>query len=201
MRKKCLYLHVPKTAGSALNCCKISQKIKFKIHPISPLGAWKIIESENKQGWFKAAFVRNPWDRFISLYFYFYNMQPDHFAYKYDSQTVENIQRFPTFEDFCLNFTDFDEAQPFKKFHFFNQHLWTHNKGKCFVDFLGRYENLNSDLFKLEDIVGAPHCRLPHANASPHTHYAEHYTPRTIDIVADLYKDDIDLLNYDQPQT
>ena len=191
-----LYLHVPKTAGSSINSYKISKKIDFTIHPISPTGGWEIIKKENKQDWFKFAFVRNPWDRLVSLYFYFYNMQSDHFAYHYDRTTVKNIQRFHTFENFCINFDDFDQNQPFKKFHFFNQHLWTHHQGVSFLDFLGKYETLTEDIKRLETQVGDEHGELPHTNKGNHKHYKSYYTQTTKDIVAEIYKEDIELYGY-----
>jgi hypothetical protein len=202
MKKKLIFLHVPRTAGSSLSRA-LSLNTDSIIHPIQPRGAWETLTQENKAERFKFAFVRNPWDRFVSLYFYFYNMTPDHFAYKYDKQTVENIQRFKTFKDLCLNFSDFTEAQPFEKFHFFNQHLWTHHDGKCFVDFLGRYESLNPDFLRLEDIVGTfhwagiPHRRLPWNNKSSHLNYRSHYNDTTISIVQKLYKKDIEHFEYE----
>ena len=196
MNRNILFLHVPKTAGSSLNHHPISQKIDCKIHPISEFGIWDKITEENAQDHYKIAFIRNPWDRFVSLYFYFYNMQPNHWAYKYDYQTVQNIRRFKSFEDFCLNFNDFDEAQPFKKFHFFNQSCWTHYKNKNIVDFLGRYESLNKDVEYLETKLNLESCPLKRKNESKHNHYAEYYKSNTQDIVADIYAKDINYFNY-----
>jgi len=196
MNRNILFLHVPKTAGSSLNHHPISQKIDCKIHPISEFGIWDKITEENAQDYYKIAFIRNPWDRFVSLYFYFYNMQPNHWAYKYDHQTVQNIRRFKSFEDFCLNFNDFDEAQPFKKFHFFNQSCWTHYKNKNIVDFLGRYESLNKDVQHLETKLNLESCPLKTKNKSKHNHYTEYYKSNTEDIVADIYAKDINYFNY-----
>ena len=121
-QNRILFLHVPKTAGSSLTASNL--KIDKIIHPLSSLeGAWPEVKDLIKNH-YTIAFVRNPWDRFVSLYHYFFNMSPTHFAYKYDHQTVTNVQRFKTFEDFCINFEDFDQKQPFKKFHFFNQQFY-----------------------------------------------------------------------------
>lgn len=196
MNRNILFLHIPKTAGSSLNHHPISQKIDCKIHPISEFGIWDKITEENAQDHYKIAFIRNPWDRFVSLYFYFYNMQPNHWAYKYDHQTVQNIRRFKSFEDFCLNFNDFDEAQPFKKFHFFNQSCWTHYKNKNIVDFLGRYESLNRDVQHLETKLNLESCSLKTKNKSKHNYYTDYYKSDTEDLVADIYAKDINYFNY-----
>lgn len=191
---KILFLHIPKTAGSSITASSI--KINKIIHPIFPEGAWQKIKELSLENYYKIAFVRNPWDRFVSLYYYFYNMSPTHFAYKYDHQTVKNIQRFQNFEDFCLNFADFNGSQAFKKFHFMNQHLWTHHKSKCFLDFLGYFENLNSDLDRLASELNIEIKKIPHLNASVHENYKKYYNDKTMDIVANLYARDISIFNY-----
>ena len=193
-RNKILFLHIPKTAGSSITASQL--KLDKVIHPIHQHGAWREIKELLTEDYYKIAFVRNPWDRFVSLYFYFFNMKPDHFAYQYDHTTVKNIQRFKTFEDFCLNFGDFDRQQPFKKFHFFNQNLWTHNNGECFLDFLGCFENLNSDLDRLASILNIEIKKIPHLNASAHENYKKYYNDKTMNIVANLYERDISLFNY-----
>ncbi len=196
IKKKKIFLHVPKTAGSSLSQTTLVQKCHSTIHPIHPAGAWETLEKEGNIDAFKFAFVRNPWDRFVSLYFYFYNMTSRHFAYKYDHQTATNIKRFKNFEDFCLNFHDFDDRQPFKKFHFFNQHLWTHSQGKCFIDFLGKYENLDQDVASLQNIFEIPHEPVSHTNQSDHGDYKNYYNSRTRNVVAEIYKKDIEYFEY-----
>ena len=144
-------------------------------------------------------------------------MQPDHFAYEWDIETVKKIQPFKTFEDFCLNFTDFQEPScsssipehQVRKFHFFSQSKWTHHNNKPFVDFTGRIESLQSDLQKLESLLNADNCpelkgewdlqltRLRHENSSPHGRYTNYYNTKSIEAVAEIYKDDILNFNYE----
>jgi len=193
-RNRILFLHIPKAAGSSITASQL--KINKVIHPIRQDGAWREIKELSMEDYYKIAFVRNPWDRFVSLYFYFFNMKPDHFAYQYDHTTAKNIQRFKTFEDFCLNFDDFDRQQPFKKFHFFNQNLWTHNNGECFLDFLGYFENLNIDINCLSKELNIKIKKIPHLNISTHKNYKKYYNDKTINIVASLYKQDIKYFNY-----
>ena len=197
MNRRILYLHVPKTAGSSLTDHQIFyKKINCTIHAIREFGVWDKITKKGEQDSYKIAFVRNPWDRFVSLYFYFYNMQLDHWAYKWDYQTVKNIRRFKSFEDFCLNFNDFDEAQPFKKFHFYNQCSWTHYDNKKIVDFLGRYESLNQHIRQLETKLNLKHHPLGRQNTSSHDNYTKYYNDKTANLVADMYAKDIKYFNY-----
>tara|TARA_Y100000592_G_scaffold18799_1_gene28762 strand:- start:17048 stop:17638 length:591 start_codon:yes stop_codon:yes gene_type:complete len=191
--KNILFLHVPKCAGSSMRHTSLLKNTSAIIHPILRTGAIEKIKDQSLDDYFKCAFVRNPWDRFVSLYFYFYNMKPDHFAYQYDQPCVERIQPYKTFEDFCMNFEEFNHG----KFHFFSQSLWTHSNKVCFVDFIGRYENLQNDLGKLESMLSLDVSKLPHKNKSNHLPYQKYYNSKTIDIVGNLYKEDIENFNYD----
>ena len=187
-----LFLHIPKCAGSSMLHHSFIQKCK-RLHPIDDSGVWHKIQEERLEKFFKFAFVRNPWSRMVSLYFYFYTMKPDHFAYKYDAPTVKKIQPFKSFEDFCINFTDFDHG----KFHFLPQSKWTHHNNKSFVDFTGRIESLQSDLRKLEGLLNIDYCSIPLSNSSPHEGYTHYYNSKSIEAVAEIYKDDIINFNYE----
>ena len=190
-KQNLLFLHVPKVAGSSMRHHPLIQQSQT-IHPLGPEGAWAEIAEKGWANFFKFSFVRNPWDRFVSLYFYFSNMTPDHFAYQYDEPTVKSMKPFKTFDEFCLNFSSLNDG----KFHFRPQHLWTHHKNKCFLDFLGKYENLENDLVRLEKRLKFPHCALPHKNKSQHLPYVEYYSPKLIKVVEKIYAEDIELFNY-----
>ena len=73
------------------------------------------------------------------MYFYFKNMTPDHYAYKYDKDIAKRVQRIGTFEEFCYCFYDVKNKIGELPFHMLNQSKWTHHKGTCFVDYIGRH--------------------------------------------------------------
>ena len=69
-------------------------------------------------------------------------------------------------------------------------------KGALIPDFIGRFENLNKDFSKVCDMIGIPKMDLPTTNISRHQHYRHYYNTDTRNIVAELYKEDIDRFCY-----
>lgn len=190
-----LFIHVPKCAGSAFNHIKGGSLFK-KVHSMNyEHKAWDIIVKKGYTDYYKFAFVRNPYDRFVSLYFYFHQMQPNHWAYQYDRAVVETIQEYESFESFCLGF---DKFKFNKKFHFKNQTDWIANNDDIFVDFLGKVESIETDLIRLCKILEVPQIDTKSKkNNSNHQHYEKYYNDELRKIVSKLYEKDFELLDYE----
>ena len=137
--------------------------------------------------YFKFAFVRNPWDRFLSCYFYFkkYGIRQGH-----DVSTGKIVNRFSTFEDFTLSFKDVRHL--IKSSHLKSQTEWVDDR----LDFVGRFESLQKDFNSVCDKIGIGHTKLPHKNKSNHRPYYEYYNRETEVMVGDIYKEDIEFLGY-----
>jgi hypothetical protein len=71
------------------------------------------------------------------------------------------------------------------------------SKGDLLVDFLGRFENLGSDLLKVYDELGIELKTIPHENRSVRGHYSSFYTPKTKMIVEERFKRDIEYFGYE----
>jgi hypothetical protein len=125
---------------------------------------------------FKFTFVRNPWSREISAYFYRKRMT-----------------------DFCGTFEEHIASKAFtaRPLHHGNQYNWliSHN-GKMELDFIARFENFQEDFNTICDKIGTPHQKLPHKNATKHKHYTEYYNDETRQIVAEKYAKDIEYFGY-----
>lgn len=138
--------------------------------------AWRVrayVGEETWRSYYKFAFVRNPWDRQVSFYFY--------------KTRSENPRR--SFEQFMSNR---------KRAWVQSRELYTIND-RLAVDFLGRYENLEADFAKVLADIGLPQdSSLPKANASakPRNRYCEFYSDRMRDMVADWYAQEIAELGY-----
>ncbi len=183
---KCVFFHVPRTGGSS----------------IRSLGWWdqwtghfpSASEATGPAKHFSFAFVRNPWDRFVSLYHYFATMTPRHRWYPANRPIVAGIRRFRSFGEFCHEF----HAWPHRdNFHFRPQWRWiAEEHGKLLVDFVGRFERLDDDFARICRRLGLSKCRLPRRNSSPHGPYPAYYEKETRRIVGTLYARDADIFGY-----
>jgi hypothetical protein len=69
--------------------------------------------------------------------------------------------------------------------------------GRCLVDFIGRFERLQTDFDEACDRAGIPRCRLPHTNSARGPRAATLYDDETRSIVARLYAADIARFGYE----
>ena len=72
----------------------------------------------------------------------------------------------------------------------------TNPNGKILVDFIGKFENLESDYDYICEKLNIKDHKLPHKNKSKRKNYREYYNDSTKQIIADWYKKDIDYFNY-----
>ena len=140
----------------------------------------------NWPGYFRFAFVRNPWDRLVSVW-------------------VEKIDAiFSPFRIYgwtpALPFRDFVRAvcampPDERDHHFAPQAPLLRYAGEWCVDFLGRFERLNEDWRLLSQAAGwkAP---LPHINRSEHKPWREYYTPELAQLVRETFAEDANLFGY-----
>jgi chondroitin 4-sulfotransferase 11 len=149
------------------------------------------------------AFVRNPWDRLVSCY-----------RDKIGGEVADFTSISGSGVAHCLAGSDvFTASMDFEAFlnavatipdedadeHFRSQHCSVTNAdGEIAVDFLGRYENLSSDLARVAEKIGLPSdIRLPQLQSNPiRIVYSEFYTARTRDLVARRFAKDIALFGY-----
>lgn len=126
--------------------------------------------------YYKFAFVRNPWARVLSWYFF--------------SKTSPNLDRNTrnlSFEEFV--------TRADKRHVWANQNLYQYKFTEG-CDFIGKTENLQSDFNIVCDKIGIPPQKLGFANKTKHKHYGEYYNWETREIVADIFSDDIDYFDY-----
>jgi hypothetical protein len=136
---------------------------------------------------FTFSFVRNPWDRFLSEYF---------FIKKNNGCGCKNFnfsEKFPTFKKYVLKSGKSCSWYP----HELNQlDFLSDDSGDINVDYIGKFENLQEDFNTICKKIGLPNQQLPHTNKSKHKHYTEYYDDETREIVAEKYAKDIEYFGY-----
>lgn len=208
--KKAIFFHIPRTAGSSIECsllggqeewqkirrqtqskCSIKyafgydSKNKWAAQHVTPREIISYISLDDYEKYFTFAFVRNPWDRLVSVYIHnkFGNKVP---FKEFPAYVKEQIEK-----DFYRPGVSTDT----RNVHLIPQTDYTHPQNKSPIDFVGRFENLKSDFRKVCDKLGMKY-NLPHVNKSNHKDYRSFYTPDLVEAVAEIYKKEIVLFNY-----
>jgi len=155
-------------------------------------------------GFFRFAFVRNPWDRLVSCYRDKIRNEVDGHTYFTIRPGVANcLARFDafvadmSFDDFVAAVASIPDADADE--HFRSQHTFLVNRrGEIAADFVGRYERLADDFRIVQQRTGLPDIELPRLQAArTAARYAAYYTPRTRDIVAERFGRDIEMFGYE----
>jgi len=182
-KHKFIFVHIIKTGGTSIERCFRAKKV----HAFSKIYK-KQIGSQKWDNYFKFTFVRNPWDKMVSQYFYIQKKQEGRYKL--------------TFREFILAFKSCSESEYINKKGVaikFNpiQLPWIlDDDGNCLVDFIGRFENFQDDFNIVCDKIGITRQQLPHKNKSEHKHYTEYYDDETKQIVAEKYAKDIEYFGY-----
>jgi len=130
---------------------------------------------------FKFAFVRNPWDFELSLYHF--NMTHPEFP------AHQRVKAFKNFEDFVLGYTG--EAAP----RGVQKRYIADEDGAVLVDFVGRFENLASDLEKIGTRIGTD-LTIEHHNRTDHAPWQDCYTREMFERVRGRAQVDIESFGY-----
>lgn len=129
---------------------------------------------------FKFAFVRNPFDRFVS-YCAFMGRETGVFQ-REPARYMKYIIR---------------EARPVDHLLFQPQHLMVTNEaGELELDFVGRNETMQASYDEACRRIGIPTADLERVNSSTHRPWQEYYDPDLIGWVGDFYRRDLELFDY-----
>ena len=174
--KKLIFLHIPRTAGSYLSnyfgaCGGIY------VH-----GHGSLSEIEGVEKHFNFAFIRNPWDWYVSKY---------HFE--------KTFKKLPSFKEYVMTLSeDASLTGVFKKLCYKN--------GVYSLDYMGRFEDIEKSIRNLitlcnltPQISYKDFCEMDNknrVNSSNHNHYTEYYDEELITIIAERDKEIIERFNY-----
>jgi len=188
-KTRSIFIHIPKTAGVSVSQALYGREIGHR--------RAKYLKTYNPymfQKYFKFGFVRNPWDRMVSAFWFLKkggaNKNDKKWASKY-------LASFKDFHDFVLSLKYKKQVNRVLKWHHFKPQ-WEYicdDDLQILLDYVGRFEKLVSDFENVKNTLNIA-CELPYFNYGDHRYYRKYYNWETKEIVSSLYKQDIELFNY-----
>lgn len=179
------YLSFPAHKLSGLTGHKLGMKFPRHAHVIA---AKEMLPEQYFNSLFKFAFVRNPWDLQVSSFHHISRERPEamngisdfneFMRYKFDPQRAYQYH--------------IDTSLSLQSDYLVDLH------GEVIVDFFGHYENLQRDFEVVCQKIGVAAKRLPERRRATDraSDYRSYYDSHSVDLVAEYFAKDIDVLGY-----
>lgn len=147
---------------------------------ISALEIMPAVGDELFRSYLKFAFVRNPFDRFVS-----------YCAFR--SRNTGHFETSPlAFMKYILR-----EERPVGHVHYLPQHIFlVDREDRLAMDFVGKTETMQASYDELCLRLSTPARTLDRVNSSRHRPYQEYYDRDLIGWVSDLYQKDLEMFGY-----
>ena len=181
-KHKFIFVHVPKTAGRIIENYLLNFDSIREWQPHHPITDY-IKRVKNFNSMFKFSFVRNPYEKLLSEYFYFRKKDGCNCKRNFDTH-------YNTFKKFVIS--DAVENCSWKN----HSTLQIEMANPKYMNFIGRFENLQEDFNTVCDKIGIPRKKIQHRNKTEHKHYTEYYDEETKQFVAEKYAKDIEYFGY-----
>ncbi len=189
-----VFVHIPKTGGSTVTTLLkrdhlLSRRVNER-HPqdeerATISGLLKLVGDE-ADDYYKFAFVRNPWDRFVSAYHYVCQRRPD----------LTEVSDCGSFDEFMATFAR--DPDRFLKIRYFipQSYFLTARSGEMPIDFIGRFERFDDDLKVVMKQLGLRRSTVRHRKKTARSDYRDYFDDDSRDVVAQAYARDIELFGY-----
>ncbi|WP_425044224.1 sulfotransferase family 2 domain-containing protein [Primorskyibacter sp. S87] len=192
---KALFVHIPKNGGSTVTTLlKRDSFFGRRVNQTDPRDGGRETISEllevmgdEAKDYFKFSFVRNPWDRAVSAYHYVCQRRPE----------MVSVNSHPTFAEFTRAFAD--DPEQFLKIRYFRpqfEYLTTQD-GDRPLDYIGHFENYDSDLRDVLKKIGIRRTLIRHRKKTKRSDYRDYYDDRAREAIAGIYARDIEELGYE----
>lgn len=184
---ECIFIHIPKTAGTSMAMVLFDKDSRHVRYTEYEKADWRKFKR-----YFKFTFVRNPWDRLVSAYFF---LKQGGLSEQDREWAKDNLQDYPDFKGFVLDWIN--ETNIWTSVHFLPQyHFVCDSADEVMMDFVGRFESIESDFLYVAKRLGCTRS-LSKTNAGSQQHYSNYYDEETQEIVRQAYARDIELFGYE----
>jgi hypothetical protein len=179
-----IFIHIPKTAGISISR-SLFGNLSGGHKKITDYQ--KIFTEDQFDQFFKFTVVRNPWTRCRSAYQFLKRGGINATDKAWSQLHLSDITSFRMFVMEWLN-----EDNIWKGLHFHPQSdFLKDNEGKIKVDFVGRFENLEKDYYKISRNIGLKNSLKVYNKTSQTNANNISYTKEMIDKVKNIYEEDV----------
>ncbi len=175
-KHKLIFVHIIKTAGVSI---ETQYGVDTHDHRTALQYKTELGEASYKDH-FSFTVTRNPWDKMVSQYFY---------------NAFNWVPKGSSFKDYIKVFGEGKQITRFSPYHL---PYITDEKNKIIVDYIGRFEELEKTMRVVSKESGIPYQPLPHKNKTKRNRdYTHYYDDETREIIARLFKEEIELFDYE----
>lgn len=191
IQRQAIFVHIPKCAGlsisKAIFGCRGSAHMNISLLQLAFTGS-------EFQSFYKFSFVRNPWDRLVSAYYF---MRDREALVSHRDFGGRPFESFPNFRSFVLDYiseSDLSHHVVVKPQYTF---ICQSNAEAPGFDFIGRYENIAEDYSRVCQRLGTQHTiRDTNRGQSRPRDYRSEYDDEMVEIVGRAYARDIEIFQY-----
>jgi len=186
----CIFIHIPKCAGQSVRASLFEN---LQPGHINAYTYQLIYPKQVFDSYFKFAFVRNPWDRLVSAYFF---MSAGGAHTKDQDWAQSHLASYPDFASFVryglqkweiLSWPHFKPQVQFLK----------DQQDQINMDYIGRFENIQDDFNFIADNLGIrSNLLFINKTKTKRDPYQTYYNEELREIVAKVYKEDIEAFDY-----
>ena len=189
--KKFIWIAVPRVASTTINLQLIKLGASLLGYKHETYRA-SLMRSGSPTGhdYFSFAFVRNPWERVISM-----SRQSGPIRARTPCSAIEKERIRIT--NFVKNLDEYAKSDPGDVFTISQTDYLRNLHGEIDMDYIGRFENLQEDFDHVCGLIGYEIQQLEHHNKSNEYLYRELYTDEARDIIYQRYEDDIRNFGYE----
>ncbi|MEJ1472118.1 MAG: sulfotransferase family 2 domain-containing protein [Candidatus Sedimenticola sp. (ex Thyasira tokunagai)] len=190
-KHKCIFIHIPKNAGtSVITLLNDNKKIEQEHNTY-----WDYIRSDpiRFRTYEKFCIVRNPWDRLLSGYHYLKN-GGNKGSDKYLTSTFNS--QCKDFNDFVMNWLTFDRIYGVTVLNPQFIYIYDFHNEKIVIENVLRFESLSKDFLAIKNSLGiSDNLRILNRSGKSEI-YSDFYTDEMAERISEFYSFDINLFNY-----
>lgn len=189
-RKRIIFIHIPKAAGLSLYNA-LFNKDSFGHKTIR---RYEDLMTPNEfDKCYKFTFVRNPYDRIHSAFYY---LKAEGRGRPIDIDYSNELRNVATFEEFILDWLNVDNL--YKMEHFSPQTFYLKDiKNEINFDFIGKFENIENDFRVVAKVLKVDEeLSFLNKGKSIRSSFEDEYSKQMINVVNELYHEDFEFLGY-----